>query len=73
MVKYRRIGEDMEMLPEKDLLTAEEVAQYLGYTSRTIRNWIRDNELPAMKVGREYRIRRADLLKFLEERKLTTP
>jgi excisionase family DNA binding protein len=62
------------MLPEdKELLTTEDIAQYLGYHIRTIRLYVREGKLPAIKVGREYRIRREDFEKFLEERKITKP
>jgi excisionase family DNA binding protein len=62
------------MLPEnKGLLTTEDIAQYLGYHIETIRLYVRQGKLPAIKVGREYRIRREDFEKFLEERKIIKP
>ncbi len=62
------------MLPEdKELLTTKDIAHYLGYHVETVRLYIRHGNLPAMKVGGEYRIRRADFEKFLEERKITKP
>jgi len=61
------------MLPEdKELLTTEDIAEYLGYHIETIRLYIREGKLPAIKVGREFRIHREDFEKFLEERR-TTP
>jgi excisionase family DNA binding protein len=58
------------MLPaDKDLLTVEEVAHYLGCHPRTVYRYIRAGNLIAIKLGREYRIERADLDRFLEERK----
>jgi len=62
------------MLPDhKELLTTEDIAQYLGYHIETIRVYIRQGKLPAIKVGREYRIRRDDFEKFLEERRTRNP
>ncbi len=46
---------------QDEILTVEEAAQYLKVDPVTIRNIIRRGLLPAMKVGRIYRIRRADL------------
>jgi excisionase family DNA binding protein len=58
------------MLPaDRDLLTVEEVARYLGCHPRTVYRYIRAGQLTAIKLGREYRIKRADLDRFLEERK----
>jgi len=62
------------MLPEdKELLTTKDIAQYLGYHIDTIRLYVRQGKLPAIKVGREYRIRREDFEKFLEERRTIPP
>lgn len=35
---------------------ATEVAKMLGFSKRTILNWIRDGKLKAVKIGNEYRI-----------------
>jgi excisionase family DNA binding protein len=64
------------MLPQdqdKELLTTRDIAQYLSYHIETVRLYIKHGQLPAMKVGREYRILREDFEKFLEERKVTQP
>ncbi|NTU71519.1 MAG: helix-turn-helix domain-containing protein [Coriobacteriia bacterium] len=37
------------------------VAQYLGVTERTVYNKVRAGDLPALKVGRLWRVRRSDL------------
>ena len=62
------------MLPEdKELLTTEDIAQYLGYHIETIRLYIREGKLKAIRIGREYRVRREDFEEFLEERKTRDP
>lgn len=53
-------------------LTLADIADELKLHIETIREWVRDKKLPAYKVGRDYRVKRADLDKFLEERR-TTP
>src|SRR5436305_7605628 len=52
---------------ERQLLTADEVARELGLQSTTIYQWCREGRLPAIKLGKEWRIRRAALDAFLEQ------
>lgn len=49
-----------------DLLTVPEVAQQLRVTTMTVYRWIDDGKLPAMQVGKHYRIRAIDLDAMLE-------
>ena len=54
-------------LPQgKDLLHTEDVAAYLGVGQVTVWRWCRDGNLPCLKIGREWRIRREALEGFLE-------
>ena len=54
-------------LPQgKDLLHTEDVATYLGVGQVTVWRWCRDGNLPCLKIGREWRIRRETLERFLE-------
>src|SRR5215203_1981942 len=50
----------------KELLDTEEVAAYLGVGQVTVWRWCRDGNLPCLKIGREWRIRREALERFLE-------
>src|SRR5829696_6990488 len=50
----------------KDLLAAEDVATYLGVGQVTVWRWCRDGSLPCIKIGREWRIRREALERFVE-------
>jgi excisionase family DNA binding protein len=52
-------------MSEHDLLTVDEVADYLRIKSTTVRDLIKRGELPAARVGRVYRIKRADVEKLL--------
>lgn len=47
------------------LLTVHETAAHLKVKQSTIRAWIRDGRLRAIKFGREWRIMSTDLEKFL--------
>jgi excisionase family DNA binding protein len=57
----------MEASSEADaFLTVAEVAELLKLNQQTVRNWIDQGALPALRVGRRVRIRRADLDRLLE-------
>jgi excisionase family DNA binding protein len=51
-----------------DMLTIAEVARYLKLHELTVRRLAREGELPAFKVGRQWRIKRNLLEKWIEER-----
>jgi excisionase family DNA binding protein len=44
-----------------ELYSAEQVAQRLGLHVRTVRNYVRDGRLKAVRIGKQYRIAREDL------------
>jgi excisionase family DNA binding protein len=46
---------------EDSFLTVDEVAQTLRLNPQTVRNWITDGSLRAVRVGRRVRIRQSDL------------
>jgi excisionase family DNA binding protein len=60
-------------MAEKPLLTTENVAELLQVDVETVRRYIREGKLRAIKLGREYRVRREDFEEFLEERKTRNP
>ncbi|WP_343947521.1 helix-turn-helix domain-containing protein [Nonomuraea longicatena] len=43
------------------MYSVEEVAERLGLHVRTVRGYIRDGRLKAVRIGKQYRIARADL------------
>ncbi len=51
---------------EHEFLTTDEVLEYLRINARTVYRLIRDGELPAVRIGRQWRIRRSDLDEWLE-------
>jgi len=53
-------------------LTLQQIADELKLHIETVREWVRTKRLIAYRVGRDYRVKRADLDRFLEERR-TTP
>jgi excisionase family DNA binding protein len=50
-----------------DFLTVAEVAELLKLNQQTVRNWIDQGALPALRVGRRVRILRSDLERILAE------
>jgi excisionase family DNA binding protein len=54
-------------LAEESFLTVAEVADMLKLNQQTVRNWIDQGSLRALRVGRRVRIKRSDLERMLEE------
>ena len=53
--------------PEETYLTVAEVAETLKLNQQTVRNWIDQGSMPALRVGRRVRIKRSDFERILEE------
>jgi excisionase family DNA binding protein len=51
-----------------ELLTVAQVADYCLVSERTVRRWIKAGELPALRLGRQLRIRELDLARFFDRR-----
>jgi excisionase family DNA binding protein len=49
----------------KQLYSAEEVAEQLGLHVRTVRGYVRDGRLRAVRIGKQYRITREDVEAFV--------
>ena len=52
---------------EDAFLTVAEVAGMLKLNQQTVRNWIDQGKLPAIRVGRRVRIKREDFERILED------
>lgn len=53
------------------MYTCEEIAERYGVKIITVWDWIRKKKMPALKIGKEYRVREEDI-KVFEESRLTT-
>ncbi len=62
----------MESSKGDEVLTTKEVADELKVSERRVRKWIRDGELAATDLGRDYRIYRRDLDEFIKKRRTKT-
>ena len=56
---------------ENDIMTISQVATYLQVCQQTVRRLIDNKKLVASKVGNTWRIKKADIEKYLEENKNT--
>ena len=54
------------------LLTTGEVASRLSVCNRTVRTMIKSRQLPAIRVGAEYRIDEMDLVKFIDNNRVSS-
>jgi excisionase family DNA binding protein len=52
---------------EETYLTVAEVAHTLKLNQQTVRNWIDQGSLPALRVGRRVRIKRSDFQRILDQ------
>lgn len=51
---------------DEDFLTVADVARILKLNQQTVRNWIDDGMLTALRVGRRVRVRRSDFDALLD-------
>jgi excisionase family DNA binding protein len=50
------------------LMTIKEVADFLRISTISAYSWVRDGKLPAIRIGKEWRVRTRDLDEWLEVR-----
>ena len=60
----------MEKKDSREIMTITDVAAYLGLHELTVRRLAREGQLPALKLGRQWRVKRDLLEKWLEQRSL---
>ncbi|MGQ0549625.1 MAG: helix-turn-helix domain-containing protein [Armatimonadota bacterium] len=54
-------------------MTVDQVAAYLQLNRLTVYRYVREGKIPAAKIGKVYRILRADVDRFLEAQKVGGP
>ncbi len=57
----------------RPFMTTQDVAELLKVREPTVRSWIRQAELRAVKIGREFRVAVKDLEAFLNEHATRAP
>ncbi len=61
------------MTGDREVLTVEQAAEYLQMHKGTVYRYIREGLLPAVRLGKVYRLLRQDLDGFLDTMKRDTP
>ena len=57
------------MTDEKDkIYGSKELAAFFGVTEKTIWEWCKKGKLPAFKIGKEWKVRSADLQKTINQK-----
>jgi excisionase family DNA binding protein len=57
----------------KDWLSVADVCEYMGVSPFVVTRVLRAGDLPAVKIGREWRISRVDFEDWLNEQRLNSP
>ena len=53
-----------------EIMTIAQVAEYLGLHELTVRRLAREGAIPALKLGRQWRVKKDLLAKWIESRSL---
>ena len=59
-------GNERRLVPN-EILTIDEVAEYLRLTPQTIYKWAQERRIPAVKLGKEWRFRRSVIDKWFDD------
>jgi len=62
----------MRSSSKSELMTAIETCRYLKITQRTLYRYLRSRQIPAFKLGREWRFVRSDLEQWIRDRTRTS-
>ena len=53
-------------MPERELLTIEEIADYLRVKKRTVYEWLKKGKIPAIKTVGQWRFKKTQIDKWLD-------
>ena len=53
-------------MTERELMTIEEIADYLRVKKRTVYEWLKRGKIPAIKAVGQWRFKKAQIDKWLE-------
>ena len=53
-------------MPERELLTIEEIADYLRVKKRTVYEWLKKGKIPAIKTVGQWRFKKTEIDKWLD-------
>ncbi len=57
-------------MPRRDetIYNTGKIAKFFGVTKQTVRGWCKAHKLPAFKIGKEWKIRVADLQEMIDQK-----
>lgn len=58
---------------DDEILTLEEVARYLKLKPQTVYKWVQENQIPAAKLGKEWRFRKRMLDEWIDSAMVLSP
>ena len=58
-----------DRVEQREMLTVKDVADELKVRDYTVREWIRNGDLPAVELSKGYRIEREALERFIDARR----
>ncbi len=56
------------MPKNKEILTAKEIAEYLGIHPLTVHKYAREGKIPAFKIGTDWRFHKKHIEKWIKEK-----
>jgi len=62
-----------ELQAMRDVLTVDEIADYLRVSRATICRWCGAGKLPAFKIGKSWRVQRSDLEGYIRRQRDAMP
>lgn len=51
----------MNLNYQENWISIDEAAKYLGVTKDTVRNWIKKTDIPACKIGKQWKFKLSEL------------
>ena len=67
-VRYNRLSVAQEPFREARFVTVSEVAQLMRVSKMTVYRLIKQGDVPAVRIGRGYRMREEDVHRYLDSR-----
>jgi len=55
--------------PAPEMLTVDEIAEYLRVSRATICRWCGTGRLPAFKIGKSWRVQKKDLERYIDQQR----
>lgn len=56
----------MSSLTNENYISIEDAAKFLNVKSVTLRKWIKDNNVPAHKIGKQWKFKRSELEEWVK-------